>query len=290
MLLIGVVAGLLLGLAGGGRLVNLLSVQFRYGLLIFLALILRFGTQSLLEQGVGVAETLRFPLFALSFGLLVATLWLNRSQPGLLLGMVGVALNGVAILLNGGWMPVYEPAVAVAGLSPSDLSPAFFVPLPETLGLEFVLRGGPIGDVLPLPLPLLANVISIGDVLLAAGIAWFLFTAISKGSPDASRGVVSLWRGSPQTAPEPTVDLVALDRPVVLGGGMGPGLATVAASEATRSSLASTVGIPLPRPTWAIASGRIRMSDWPAMPASPRSGWQARSASSATGFIRSPSA
>jgi MFS family permease len=251
VLLIGVVAGLLLGLAGGGRVVNLLSVQFRYGLLIFLAVILRFGTQWLLEQGVGVAETLRFPLFALSFGLLVVTLWLNRSQPGLLLGMVGVALNGVAILLNGGWMPVYEPAVAVAGLSPSDLSPAFFVPLPETLGLEFVLRGGPIGDVLPLPLPLITNVISIGDVLLAAGIAWFLFTAISKGSSDASRGVVSLWRGSPRTAPEPSVDSVALDRPVVLGGGMGPGLATVAASEATRASLASAVGIPLPRPTWA---------------------------------------
>ena len=52
----------------------------------------------------------------------MAALWLNRSQPGLLVVMGGVAANGIAIVVNGGYMPVYLPALAAAGLSPADLS------------------------------------------------------------------------------------------------------------------------------------------------------------------------
>ncbi|MFV2063492.1 MAG: hypothetical protein ACC726_08255, partial [Chloroflexota bacterium] len=82
MLLIAGALGVIAGLVAGGRLSNLLSVQLRYGALILLALFLRITTQGLLDQGVDIVDQLRLPLFASSFGLLVATLWLNRSQPG----------------------------------------------------------------------------------------------------------------------------------------------------------------------------------------------------------------
>ena len=47
-------------------------------------------------------------------------------------------------------------------------------------------------------IPFLSNVVSIGDVLLAAGIAWFLFSSIAHGSSDPDTGVVSLWNSRPR--------------------------------------------------------------------------------------------
>jgi MFS family permease len=225
VLLIAATLGIVAGLLAGGRLTNFLSVRLRYGALILLALLLRIATQALIEHGVDVVDQLRVPLFAVAFGLLVVALWLNRSQPGLLLAMVGVGANGLAILLNSGYMPVFLPAVEVAGLTTADLSSTFHVALPEELGLEFLLAGGPLGDILPIVLPYLANVISLGDVLLAAGIAWFLFSAIARGSADPDSGVVSLWRSRPRAGTDPgrAAGPRVLDRPIVLGSGMGPG-------------------------------------------------------------------
>jgi len=237
MLLIAVVLGIVAGFAAGGRLSNLMSAQLRFGALIIAGLLLRVATQWLIDQGVDIVDQLRLPLFMISFGLLVAALWLNRSQPGLLLAMVGVGANGVAIALNGGYMPVYLPAVEMAGLTAADLSPTFHVLLPEELGLDFLLAGGPVGDILPLALPLLANVISIGDVLLAAGVGWFLFSAIARGSTDPDTGVVSLWNAKPRAQePAPPVTAQAgVDRPVVGGSGMGPGLGSTTASDAVHA-------------------------------------------------------
>lgn len=261
MLLIAGLAGVVAGLAAGGRIANLVSVQLRYGLLILIALVIRYGTQGLIEQGVGIVDQLRLPLLSLGFGLLAVTLWLNRSQAGLLVAMTGVLANGVAIAVNGGWMPVYVPAIAVAGLSPSDFSPTLHTALPETLGLEFILRGGPLGDILPLPVPILANVVSVGDLLLAAGIAWFLFSAIASGRAEPDVGVVSLWRGRPLAEARPEEDGQAagmvLDRPLVLGSGMGPGLGSVAAGQVARAAAAPAIAIPLPLPRPGLAE-RVR--------------------------------
>jgi DHA3 family macrolide efflux protein-like MFS transporter len=166
-------------------------------------------------------------LFGLSFGVLAFALWLNRSQPGLLLAMVGVAFNGLAILLNGGYMPVYLPAVEIAGMTEAELSPTFHVLLPTELDLEFLLAGGPLGDVLPMAVPFLTNVVSLGDILLAAGVAWFLFSAIAHGSSDPDTGVVTLWRDQPQAKKNAQAATAAtapvVSRPGMLGSGMGAG-------------------------------------------------------------------
>ena len=234
MLLLAIILGVLLGLVAGGRLSNLLSAQLRYGALIVGGLVLRVGTQVLIDQDVELVDALRVPLYATSFGLLVVALWLNRTQPGLLVAMVGIAANGLAILLNAGYMPVYLPAAEMVGFTEEDLSSAFYVLLPEELGLEFLLAGGPIGDIIPIGIPFFENVISIGDVLLAAGVAWFLFSAIARGSSDPDAGVVSLWGSKPKGEEEASSqpEQAGIDRPVVVGSGMGPGLGTPAASEA----------------------------------------------------------
>lgn len=242
MLLIAVAIGVLAGLVAGGRISNLLSVQLRYGVLIVAALLLRVITQWLIDQGFDIVDQLRLPLYAASFGMLVFALWLNRSQPGLLLAMVGVGANGLAIVLNGGYMPVYLPAVEMAGLTQADLSLTFHTLLPPELGLGFLLAGGPLGDVIPMPLPLIANVISLGDVLLAAGVAWFLFSAIARGSSDPDTGVVSLWNARPRDVSANTAaGRAALGRSVGLGGSLGPGYEAASTADA-----ASTAGVPVP--------------------------------------------
>ncbi len=221
MLLIGALVGLVVGLAAGGRLDSFLSVRLRFLALLVAALLLRFGTSWLIESGVESVDALRLPLYATSFALVALVLWLNRSQPGLLLVMVGVMANGLAVIVNAGWMPYYPPALEAAGLTVADLSPArFFTALPMDLGAGFLLHAGPFGDVVPLPVPYLRNVISLGDIAISIGLGWFVLATMLRGDTDPQAGGFSLWAGSPTTSPEPTIDA----RPVMLGGGRGPGL------------------------------------------------------------------
>ncbi len=118
MLSIGIVLGLVLGLLAGGSLVNLASVRLRWVSLIAAAVLVRFGTEAALLAGVPLVDTLRLPLLAASFGFLLVGLWGNRSYPGLTLAFVGILSNGIVIVVNGGYMPIWEPSLVAAGLDP----------------------------------------------------------------------------------------------------------------------------------------------------------------------------
>ena len=220
MILGGVVLGLVLGVSAGGRLMRLVDVRLRWVGLIFLALILRIGTQVAIADGIQIADTLRLPLYAAAFGLLIAGLWPNRTQPGITAVIVGAAANGLAVIINGGWMPVWKPALDAVGMTSGDLNTAFHRLLPPDFGLEFFLRGGPIGDIVPIPIPLLTNVASIGDVFISAGLAWFIFGTLVRGREDPSGRGVTLGPG-PRAA---ATSGIGLERPVMLGGGRGSGM------------------------------------------------------------------
>lgn len=217
MLLIGILVGLALGLLAGGRIDALLNARLRFAALLLAALALRYGTQLAIANGVTLADQLRLPLYASAFGVLAVALWLNRDRPGLLAVMAGVISNGIAMVANGGWMPVYLPSLEAAGLTLADLSQHFHVVLPLELNLDFLLHAGPLGDIIPFPVPFLNNVGSIGDVFISTGLGWFVFATLVHGETSPTPTSVALWRGRPE--------VVLQDRPVILGGGMGPGLA-----------------------------------------------------------------
>ena len=219
MILLGIVLGLFVGLLLGGRPQRLLDVRLTWVGLIFMALAIRLGTQWAIGEDYASVDALRLPLYGTGFGLLALAMWLNRRQPGLLVVALGVAVNGLAVAINGGWMPVWEPSLTAAGLSPADLNVSFHRPLPNEFGADFFLRGGPIADIIPLPLPGLANVASLGDVLIGAGMSWFISTTLLH-APAEVEGYISLGRG-PRVATETGL---GLERPVVLGSGLGPGL------------------------------------------------------------------
>ena len=247
MLIAGILLGLLLGLRAGGRLDNLGNIQLRWPLLLVAAVIVRFGTEALLNLQVPLVEDLRAPLLALGFGLLLIALWVNRLYPGLVVAFVGILLNGFVILINGGYMPIWATSLEAAGLTPDDVTSALHVVVPGQAS-DFLVRALVLGDIIPIPLPIIQNVASLGDLFLTAGLAFFLFASVVRvptkqeereeaivyarlaglaasarlPRQDAGAGVAA------ETGLAPALqDSAALERPRLLGG-RSPGLASPA--------------------------------------------------------------
>ncbi len=275
MLIGGIALGLVLGLLAGGHLTNLGSIRLqRLGLLIA-AVLLRLGTETLLNAGFTPIETVRLPLLAASFALLLVALWPNRRYPGISLAFIGVLSNAVVITLNGGYMPIWVRSLQLAGLTPADVTSALHYVLAAPLDANFLLHLGPFADVIPVPLPIIQNVASVGDAFLTLGLAFFLFAgvvripqeldeaqleaiqqrtaglapplrALRAGDPGAETGLSSAFTGA-----------VALERPLVMGsagaGLASPSLSTFEADVAVPGAPA----IPIPRPS-AEAVERVR--------------------------------
>ena len=110
-------------------------------------------------------------LYVVSTTLVLMALVVNLRQPGFWLIIVGAVANFTVIIANGGQMPAAPEAFAALN----------GVPVVPTTDFSNSVIAGPdtvlpfLGDnfVLPRPLPL-ANVFSIGDVLIGLGGAWFI--------------------------------------------------------------------------------------------------------------------
>ena len=148
----------------GGSLTALADVRLRGAWLVALAL----GVQILITVVLsGLAEDAFRAVHAATYGLLAAFLWLNRRLPGVWIVGLGASLNAAAILANGGVMPAAPGALASAGLpsgTPGEFANSAAVHSPALARL---------GDVFAIPEALgpLANVFSIGDLVIAAGLA-----------------------------------------------------------------------------------------------------------------------
>lgn len=177
MLIGGIVLGLLLGLAAGGTIWNLAAIRLRRVALLLAALAVRVLTEAAIANHVAVAETYRLPLYGAAYALLLAGLWSNRTHPGMSLAFVGILGNAIAIVANGGHMPIWGPSLEAAGLTVADVT-SFHVILPPALNADFLLHAGPLADLIPIPFPFVRNVASGGDLFLAFGLAFFLFATV----------------------------------------------------------------------------------------------------------------
>src|SRR5512147_2769601 len=178
MLIVGILVGLIAGLLSGGTLNNLASIRLRSAWLLVFAVVIRYGTEAVLDNGVEQAELLRLPLLTTAFALLLVALWINRSYPGLSLAFVGILFNAAVIVVNGGYMPIWVPSLRAAGIQPDEISTTIHTLLPTNLDASFLLHLGPLADVIPIPLPFIQNVASVGDAFLTAGLAFFLFAGV----------------------------------------------------------------------------------------------------------------
>lgn len=161
----------------GGRLGRLGELRFRWGGAVLAALALQVVITTLVPAG---SEELNKLLHVASYVVAGACIWANRHIFGLPLLALGAALNSLAIALNGGVMPASARAMELAGLPlPEDFANSGPVADPKLLAF---------GDVIPVPGPWpLGNVVSVGDLLIVAGLAVILHHA-ARRVPDQSDG------------------------------------------------------------------------------------------------------
>jgi hypothetical protein len=158
---------------------GLLLHRWRWPLLIWAALALQ-----IVAVEVAMPEALAATLHVITYVVALGFLWLNRRVAGVWVVAAGAFLNGLTIALNGGVLPASASAVASAGID-FDLAFANSAVLDHPV-LPWL------GDVFAWPAPLpLANVFSVGDVLIVAGVfvaAWTGTRRLGVGeSPSSAR-------------------------------------------------------------------------------------------------------
>jgi hypothetical protein len=166
-----VVAATVVGLLAGGTLRDFPSVRIRGAWLALVAVVLQF---------IPLGGTIGTASLFVSFAALLAFGSLNVRAPGFALILVGLALNAVVIVANQG-MPVTRSALEGSHQS-------------ATLD-ELIASGGakhhladdgtillPLGDVIALGAPL-DQAISVGDVCVQLGAAWFIVLSMPRRHP-----------------------------------------------------------------------------------------------------------
>jgi hypothetical protein len=185
------VAGLLLLLSpmlAGGRISRLAALRLRSSWLSVLALALQVVA---IDVVPGANPFVLHALHVLSYLLAGVFVFRNRDVPGLWLVALGAASNGITVAVNGGVLPASASAQRTAGIDPT---PGQFV----NSGVLEHPHLAWLGDVFAIPMALpLANVFSVGDVLLLAGVGWGAHRICG------SRGV-PLWVPRSPAAPAPT--------------------------------------------------------------------------------------
>jgi hypothetical protein len=156
-----VLAGVVVGLALGGRLGNLARIELRAPWLFFCAVGLQLVAFPVEHFPWRTPETLASVLWIASYGLLVVAAILNHRIVGVPIVAAGMLLNVVAILANSGTMPVRYEAMHAAGRV--DVAHANSTAMTEPNLSWFVDRWAA-PDWIPF-----ANVFSIGDVVIAVG-------------------------------------------------------------------------------------------------------------------------
>ncbi len=180
--------GVLAGWAGGGRLAGLGGIRLRWTPLALLGfvvqIVLFFGPVAERVGGLGT------PIYIGSTALVLIVVLRNIAIGGLALVAVGAMSNLVAIIANGGSMPASPQALAVLDKA---VNPGYSNSVVMTEPALRVLT-----DIFALPHAVpFANVFSVGDVLIAVGIAWAIATAMRAGGARRNLG---------PTYPQPSTD------------------------------------------------------------------------------------
>lgn len=250
---IGFAVALLRGIAPRDVFVRLRVLQINHWSVLVLGAVLSLAVALDTNMLAG-----RYAL-GVSLALLLAGCLLNRHITGVLIAAIGISLNLTVLLLNG-YLPVSESAVVAAGIIDFD-------------GLDRVLLGTArrwAGDTTiaawlggAIPLALLRDVITLGDMVTAAGLANVGFRLMWPAAATARRLAAVPQGGDDYFDDEsvvlrPTAQPTTLENPSLVGAAAAsrpagyPPAATPAAPSAE----------PAPRePAWA---SRVEPAPWPA--------------------------
>jgi hypothetical protein len=178
-ILYSVAIGLLLGVVLGGRLTGLAALRFRWAPAIALGLIAQLALFS--EPVTARIGDLGPAVYVGTTSLVVLAVIRNRTIPGMPIVAAGAASNLLAIVANGGYMPAGRSALEALGkVEPTVYSNSALMPDPVLW---------PLTDVFAMPrwIPG-ANIFSVGDVLIALGVASVIVIAMRAGSGAPAAG------------------------------------------------------------------------------------------------------
>jgi len=168
--------GLILGRLLGGQLDGLVALRFRWSALAVAGLVVQLALFT--EAGHALAGGMAPAIYVLSTAAVLVAVLANFRVEWMPVVTLGAASNLAAIVANGGAMPTTIAALAAAGLEG-----------PGTATNSVVLENpvlGALTDVYAIPAGIpLANVFSIGDVLIAIGIAAVIASAMRSAAPRA---------------------------------------------------------------------------------------------------------
>jgi len=171
VLIAALAAGLVAGYAMGGRLRNIDRLRIRLPWLAIVALGLQLVAFSPARGSLGDPGVVA--VHFVSYGLLVWFVIVNRQRTGIVVAGAGLLMNLLAIALNGGYMPASRHALGVAGQQFAGATANNSTVIHEGTRLWFL------GDVFAIPDGIiLANVFSVGDVFIIAGVAILIATAM----------------------------------------------------------------------------------------------------------------
>jgi Family of unknown function (DUF5317) len=168
-----IAAALVIAVLIGGDVRRLSQLRVRHLELLLAAFAVKVAVALLGTAHSQLAVNVARPLNVIGAVLLLAVVWFNRRIPGAILFGTGLTLNLIVILAFGGRMPVMvphdaDPSSPVLALLRAGLDP-LHVALQNPQGLWFI------GDVFTIPsIGGHSSLVSIGDLLMAAGVAWLI--------------------------------------------------------------------------------------------------------------------
>jgi hypothetical protein len=169
LIVVTIALGAVVGLATGGSLLHFPSIRLRRWWLAAIGVALQFVNP---DGWLGHATVI------VSFACLLVFAVVNIRAAGFVLICAGLTLNALVILFNGG-MPVTQEAIVrsgqgstVAGLSAGEGGDKHH--LADSDSQLLIL-----GDVIAVPRPV-GQVVSVGDILLDVGIAWYVAASMHR--------------------------------------------------------------------------------------------------------------
>ena len=175
-----IAAALAIAVLIGGDIRRLSQLRIHHIELLLAAFAAKVSVALLGTTHAAAAVNAARPLNVIGAVLLLAVVWFNRRIPGAIFFGAGLTLNLIVILTFGGRMPVLiphdiDPNSAVLATLKGGLDP-LHVALQHPQGLWFI------GDILAIPgIGGHASLVSIGDLLMAVGVAWLIIRCSQPG-------------------------------------------------------------------------------------------------------------
>lgn len=170
-----IVLAVIIGFLMKGNLKNLANIEIKGLYIVIIAFLLEAFDIISIRKGMLHVGTFTLIMDIIMYSLLLLFVVKNIKNPYIVMIGIGFALNAAAIFANGGAMPVSLSAVRAVGLSDNVASMGLYTLIGGNTKLWFL------GDIIPYTL-FNINIISIGDIISAAGVMLLIIANMRKSA------------------------------------------------------------------------------------------------------------